>query len=257
MTIDTPESCTRAEQAVECPATPKALFEASGVRAVLGQLEAELVGLAPVKSRIREWRLDRALRALATLPADAPVDPVVLDDLRYGWGNTGWAVDTEFLQTLSRLVRATPGPMLECGSGLTTLLAGALGHARGLRVWSLEHDADWCERVRAVARRHGLDNVTICYAPLQEFDGFAWYDVSTHPIPPQFGLVVCDGPPDATPGGRYGLLPVMRDRLTAGCVLLLDDVHREHDRVTLGRWLKESRLFVETMGATFAICRFA
>ncbi len=34
--------------------TPKALFEASGVKAVLEQLDAELVGLAPVKGRIRD-----------------------------------------------------------------------------------------------------------------------------------------------------------------------------------------------------------
>src|SRR5437868_9260721 len=39
-----------AEQA----ATPRALFEASGVKTVLEQLDAELVGLAPVKGRIRD-----------------------------------------------------------------------------------------------------------------------------------------------------------------------------------------------------------
>lgn len=34
--------------------TPNALFEASGVKAVLDKLDAELIGLAPVKSRIRD-----------------------------------------------------------------------------------------------------------------------------------------------------------------------------------------------------------
>ena len=34
--------------------SPRALFEASGVRALLEQLDAELVGLAPVKGRIRD-----------------------------------------------------------------------------------------------------------------------------------------------------------------------------------------------------------
>jgi probable Rubsico expression protein CbbX len=38
----------------ESTTTPKALFEASGVKAVLDQLDAELVGLAPVKGRIRD-----------------------------------------------------------------------------------------------------------------------------------------------------------------------------------------------------------
>ena len=36
------------------PTTPKALLEASGVKSVLDQLDAELVGLAPVKGRIRD-----------------------------------------------------------------------------------------------------------------------------------------------------------------------------------------------------------
>ena len=36
------------------PTTPKALFEASGVMSVLDQLDAELIGLAPVKGRIRD-----------------------------------------------------------------------------------------------------------------------------------------------------------------------------------------------------------
>ena len=36
------------------PSTPKALFESSGAKSVLEQLDAELVGLAPVKSRIRD-----------------------------------------------------------------------------------------------------------------------------------------------------------------------------------------------------------
>ena len=34
--------------------TPSQMLEASGVRAVLDQLDAELIGLAPVKGRIRD-----------------------------------------------------------------------------------------------------------------------------------------------------------------------------------------------------------
>jgi hypothetical protein len=43
------------ETSMDAQATsPQALFEASGVKAVLEQLDAELVGLVPVKSRIRD-----------------------------------------------------------------------------------------------------------------------------------------------------------------------------------------------------------
>ena len=43
-----------ADVAPMTPTTPKALFEASGVKKVLDQLDAELIGLAPVKGRIRD-----------------------------------------------------------------------------------------------------------------------------------------------------------------------------------------------------------
>src|SRR3954451_23711356 len=54
---------------------PTALLEASGARAVLDQLDAELVGLAPVKGRIRDIAalllIDR-LREAEGLHAAAP-----------------------------------------------------------------------------------------------------------------------------------------------------------------------------------------
>ena len=57
--MDTPSTDTAAASAASsdaaiAAATPKALAEASGVRAVLDQLDAELIGLAPVKGRIRD-----------------------------------------------------------------------------------------------------------------------------------------------------------------------------------------------------------
>ncbi|HEV7915173.1 MAG TPA: CbbX protein [Albitalea sp.] len=61
--------------AAEEAATPRALFEASGVKSVLEQLDAELVGLAPVKGRIRDIAallvIDR-LRAQQGLQSQPP-----------------------------------------------------------------------------------------------------------------------------------------------------------------------------------------
>jgi hypothetical protein len=208
-----------------------------------------------VKERTRQWYLDRALRTLVSLPAGAPVERSLLQELHYGWGNSGWSVDVEFLRTLCNLARSATGPVLECGSGLTTVLLGALGRRQGLRVWSLEHDPAWRARVQQVASRHGLDNVTVCDAPLRPFRDYTWYDVSQLELPRDFALVICDGPPDATPGGRYGLLPVMRGRFAPECVILVDDIQREHERTMLERWKAESTIRVDSAGATFAVCR--
>ena len=51
--------------------------------------------------------------------------------------------------------------------------------------------------------------------------------------------VVCDGPPSGTVGGRYGLVPVMREHLRPGCVILLDDAWREDERAVARRWDSE------------------
>ena len=61
-------------------------------------------------------------------------------------------------------------------------------------------------------------------------------------LPQRFEMVVCDGPPQkTTPGDRYGLVPRMRDRLTAGSVILFDDVRIEGPDPILSQWLQEVR----------------
>ena len=49
-----PTTLERSAATVDEAATPRALFESTGVKAVLEQLDADLVGLAPVKGRIRD-----------------------------------------------------------------------------------------------------------------------------------------------------------------------------------------------------------
>jgi hypothetical protein len=67
-------------------------------------------------------------------------------------------------------------------------------------------------------------------------------------MPDRFGLVVCDGPPSQTLGGRYGLAPVMKDRLGPGCVILLDDASREGEQEVVQRWAKELPCTVSRLG---------
>jgi hypothetical protein len=79
-------------------------------------------------------------------------------------------------------------------------------------------------------------------------------------MPEVFRLVVCDGPPEETPGGRYGLLPVMGARLGAGTSILLHDAGRESERGAVRRWQEQRDLSVElrdTAGRVFAVvtCR--
>lgn len=174
----------------------------------------------------------------------------VLNDLIYGWGNAIWSAGDEYLAASIQLALITPGPILECGSGLSTVLVGAVAQSRGLRHWVLEDHPDWVARVQQCLNDYHLHDVKICGNPLKDYGDFCWYDPPLEGMPAHFSLVICDGPPMiTTKGGRYGLAPVMQDRLSADCTILLDDASREHERALASRWAYELGVSVERRGS--------
>ena len=111
------------------------------------------------------------------------------------------------------------------------------GASSGRQVFSLEHKADWYEWVMLHVRILHLQNVFVSLCPLRSYGPFDWY--STPPnAPTQFSLVVCDGPPASTRGGRAGLLSVMGDRLS-GATVLLDDIDRPGEQAAVHQWHDE------------------
>ncbi len=203
---------------------------------------------APLRRAAKGALLDRtfrnAIRRIADLPLGVVPDRELLNHLMAGWGNEGFAAQTDYLEEGSRQAASTSGPVLECGSGLTSVVLGLLAGRRGIQTWSLEHCAEWQARVTGVLERFEIPNVQICSAPLRRYGEFDWYDASLALMPKEFQLVVCDGPPGSTAGGRYGLLPVMGERLPVGSVILLDDAARPGEVEVLRRWVSETRLRV-------------
>ncbi len=173
----------------------------------------------------------------------------VLDDLVYGWGNESWSAMQEYLQVCIRQALESKGPFLECGSGLSTVLIGAIAKRRGIHHWALEHTPAWAERVGTTLRRYGIDSVKLCVQPLREYGDFTWYDPPLASMPDDFSLVICDGPPASTPGGRFGLVPVMRDKLAPRCVILLDDAGREQERLIAERWAADLGATSDRLGS--------
>jgi hypothetical protein len=169
----------------------------------------------------------------------------VLRDLVYGWGNKGYVSLDEYLAACIVHAMATTGPILECGSGLSTLLVAAVAKRQGRVLWSLEHSPYWAARVGSYLRFYGLDSVTLSTRPLKDSGGYCWYDVPLDSMPKRFDLVLCDGPPSKVKGGRYGLVPRMREHLEPGCVILLDDGAREQERGVVRRWKSEFGVEVE------------
>ena len=59
-------------------------------------------------------------------------------------------------------------------------------------------------------------------------------------MPGRIDLLVVDGPPGLLrPQARYPALPVLRERLSPGASILLDDTHRADEREIVRRWLDE------------------
>lgn len=208
-------------------------------RKVSTRLRARLPGLAHAQDEIlRRILFRRLLRRFRERPEAALDRPGLLRLLTFAWGNAAWSADPTLLRAILGDALQARGPILECGSGLSTLLLGVIAQATGQPLVTLEHDRSWAERVRRELRLHAIQGVELHQGPLRSHGAFDWYDPPSS-LPPQFALVVCDGPPGNTRGGRSGLVPVMKDRLVPSTILYLDDIDRQAEQDIGKRWARE------------------
>lgn len=185
---------------------------------------------------------------------DSPLPDGFLRDLAYAWGNPGFSAGKAYLTRIAERASVTCGPVLECGSGLSTLLIGMLTADRDVEVVALEHTAAWRHRVQRALDVLHLDHVRVLHCPVVGYGLYDWYQVSD-PIPDNVRLVVCDGPPGRhTRGGRYGLMPVLGHHFHPDCIILLDDTHRQGERRVIRTWNRRQDFRIQHHGRWF---RFA
>ena len=192
-----------------------------------------------IRGRCRHVVFEQAMKQFLEDPGACayPGNPILID-LIYGWGNEAWSARDEYLAGCINQALSSSGPILECGSGLSTILLGAVAKKQGHSHWVLEHKLAWANKVQGYLNQYELGSVIVA-KPLKDYGDFCWYDVVSGSLPDNFCLVVCDGPPRRTKGGRYGLIPVMRDRLKSGSVILLDDAGRKEELEIAKRWATE------------------
>lgn len=167
--------------------------------------------------------------------------------LLLAWGNIGYSASARYLQQVERIFRESNGPILECGSGATTLLIALLAEKYGREAWTFEHHGHWSRHVSEVLQTLELKQVKICHAPLKSYGEYEWYEVPAE-LPNDFGMVICDGPPGTIKGGRYGLFPIMGKYLDPDCRVLLDDTHRKNEQSLIERWKQENHLGSQPIG---------
>ena len=212
-----------------------------------------------IKSLDRERRLDAAMRHLAGVPKDEVPGSDVLTELARAWGEDGFRAVGGYLEEVTRWAANAQGPVLEIGSGLTTLILGTLVGRRGLPVWTLEHHPEFFRNTEATLKRYSLTNVHLTLAPLRDYGDFSWYDPPLDELPRDFSLVIADGPPGDVKGGRFGLLPVLGSHFAKGVVVLLDDAERPQEKDVLRKWETEYGLSHHAHtrdGKGWAVCSF-
>lgn len=176
------------------------------------------------------WRKDVAIpEGLKAIRAGTANAATYLE--LYNVWNNNWALSPEGLFTCSLLARQAKGPILECGSGLSTLCMAA---ATDQTVHAVEHSPLWASRTESLARQNGLDNVRVHLTSIEDYGAFQWFaDVPRY----DYALVLCDGPPRKT--GRAGLFSVLRDEIKDARIVVDDIAHIEWRR-TVEQYCQET-----------------
>jgi predicted O-methyltransferase YrrM len=135
---------------------------------------------------------------------------------RYAGNN--YAADAGVLALVTGLARKCRGPIIETGSGLSSVLMGAVSRDP---VYALEHLDHYAAQTVRWAEEAGVSNVGVCCAPLKDF----WYDLERFDLPRKFSLGFCDGPPRAF-GTRMKFFEVLAPRCSA---IVVDDFKTDNN----------------------------
>ncbi len=151
---------------------------------------------------------------------------------------TGWRIGDEACALLDRLIREhEPRLIVECGSGKSTVVLAEVADTYGGTVVALEHDEKWLAETAALLYDAGvvphlrLAPLDYGKAPPYWYAKRAWGDLDG------IGMLVVDGPPNfGKLNARRPAVPLLRDRLLPGCLVILDDVQRQSERDAMAEW---------------------
>ena len=127
--------------------------------------------------------------------------------------------------------------ILECGSGVSTVVLARLLHERergGLI--SLEHDRHWAALIQDHLQRENLDPIArVVHAPLQGEP--PWYGLAE--VPDEVDLLIVNGPPAFESGhgaARAPALARLDDKLVHDAAVILDDIERPGEQQIIATW---------------------
>lgn len=154
----------------------------------------------------------------------------------FQYAANNYAADAGVLAVVTGVARKCRGPIIETGSGLSSVFMGAVS---GQAVYSLEHVERYAAQTVAWCEEAGVSNVGVCCAPMKDF----WYDVDKFPLPAKFALGFCDGPPRMY-GTRMKFFEVLAHRCE---VIVVDDIKTDHN------FAREVNAWAEANGRTMQV----
>jgi len=108
----------------------------------------------------RNYLFNKTLRKYIKKPEDILNNDLnYISSLIYGWRNEDWSALEEYLFYVLKQSFKTNGAILECGSGLSTILLGVVAQKTGNTVLTLEHNPKWVYKVSNVLRDFNIDSV--------------------------------------------------------------------------------------------------
>lgn len=163
----------------------------------------------------------------------------------FQYASNNYAADAGVLAIVTSIARKCRGPIIETGSGLSSVMMGA---ASENVVYSLEHVQHYAAQTVAWCEEAGVSNVGVCCASLKDF----WYDVDQFDLPKKFALGFCDGPPRMY-GTRMKFFEVLAPRCE---VIVVDDIKTDNNFArAVNAWAEANERTMQVLGRTALLTR--
>lgn len=158
----------------------------------------------------------------------------------------GFAMNPDGLLLLSDLVRRRkPKKILEIGSGTSTVWMATFAASVNAQLISVDHLEEYRKITLRSLRDFGLEaQVDLRLAELAEVEiggeTTKWYNADRFADLYDIDMVIVDGPPESTgPNPRFPAFPLLRDKLSPGALIVVDDLHREQETQMVEKWLEQ------------------
>jgi predicted O-methyltransferase YrrM len=175
---------------------------------------------------------DITLTHVAERVREGSEDLTLLREARAYTNNTYGALE-DVLILCVLMARKADGPILEAGSGLSTILMAAANPDQ--EVYCIEHDPGWAKQLEVMAHKARTLNISIVHSQIKD----GWYHV-TDELPERFALALNDGPPRLL-GSRMEFFERYGDRCET---IIVDDADDPEYAEAMQEWAtKNDRRF--------------